>query len=230
MILIDWILLGLLLVSILLYVIANIKKIKYMDGISALFFIPLSCFLLIRLLHNYLPDSKHIITISIFAVFFISVREFFVWFNFHKLMKYVAHGLYILSLISWIQLYKTTFYIYRPVAIWTIIVTLIFAVLFVFLTIMIGKENKKYALYSILPFILTGYLNYSAIISHINCHDFSSIILIAGTILLTADYIFFSIQTNKPIEINGKLERIIRILLITAAEICMTATGLLMIK
>lgn len=230
MIVIDWILLGLLFTAILLYVIANIKKIKYLDGITALFFIPLSCSFIIRLLNNYLPDSNHILFISCFAVTFISLREFFIWFNFHRLMKYASQGLYLLNLISWIQLYKTTFYIYRPSAIWTLIVIVLFAALFGFLCIMMGKDKLKYALTCIVPFILIGYLNYSAVISHINLHDFSTVVLLAGTLLLAADFVFYSIQTTKPIEINRKLEHALRIGLITLAQFFITASGLFMIK
>lgn len=230
MILIDWILLGLLIVSILLYIIANIKKVKYLDGISALFFIPASCSLIIRLLNNYEPDSNHIIFISCFAVIFISLREFFIWFNIHRIMKYVSQALYVLNLISWIQLYKTTFYIYHTNGLWTLIVILIFALLYGFLSIMIGKDNYKISLTAIIPFILIGYLNYSAVISYINLHDLSTIVLLAGTILLIADFIFFTIQTTKPVEMNRKLEHTLRIALITLAQFCITSSGLLMIK
>lgn len=229
----DWFLLGFFVLSVLIYIISNVKKIKYLDGICGLFFIPTSCFFIIRLLNNYLPDSRHIIFISTIAIIFISLRELLIWFKIPRLQKIftiIEEFLYIANIFTWIQLYKTTFYIYRTNGLCTLIVIVLFVFLFGFMCLMIGKNNFKYSLKALISFFLIGYLNYCAIISYINCHDIYAIILIIGTLLLLCDVIFFSIQTIKPFEINIKLEKIIRVILITSSQFLITTSGLLMIN
>lgn len=225
------ILLCLLAASIGLYVLSFFKNLSFVTGITSVLLIPLSCFPIIIGLNNYLPDSHHIKFLSTIAIILISVSEFFIYFNITKWMKITGEILYIFSLLGWIQLYKTTFYLFRISTSSIITEVVILSILLLILLIYIRKQDTLFYILKISEFAGLGLLNFSSIItmSHISGKLYPVTFFIA-TVLFILEYIIFTIQTTRPVEINRKIERGVRTGLITFAQILMTLTGLLMIK
>lgn len=225
------ILIGLFFLSLGLYVLSVLKDIKILSSISSLLFLPLCCFPVIIQLSNYLPDSHHIRFLSIFAIVFITISEAFIYFRIAKWMQIAGEVLYIISFLFWIQLYKTTFFIFRVSTSALVAEAVILTILLLILLIYIRKQKPVFYLIRIVEFYSLGFLNFSAIITSINVSNKAyPVTFVIGSALLIIEYILFSVQTTRPVEINRKIERAVRTGLITTAEFLMTFTGLLMIR
>lgn len=227
----SWILTGLFCVALALYILSLFKNFKIISGITSVLFIPLSCTPIILSLSDYLPDSYHIRFLSIIAVSCIAVSEFFIYFNFTKAMTYLGEFFYIASFLFWIQLYKTTFFIFRVSLSALITESVILFLLLVILLIYIRKQKPLFYLVKLFEYFSLGFLNFSAIITEINVsgHGYT-VTFIIGSILLIIEYVLYTVQTTRPVEINRKIERAVRTSLITTAQIMLTLTGLLMIR
>lgn len=225
------ILIGLFFLSLGLYILSMFKDIKIISSITSLLFLPLCCFPVIIGLSKYLPDSHHIRFLSVLAIIFITVSEFFIYFKIAKWMQIAGEALYIISFLFWIQLYKTTFYIFRVSTSALITEIVILTILLLILLIYIRRQKPVFYLVRITEFYGLGFLNFSAIITAINVSNKAyPVTFIIGSSLLIVEYLLFTVQTTRPVEINRKIERAVRTGLITTAEFFMTFTGLLMIR
>ena len=224
------ILLSILAICIILYILSFIKNWKIISGITSLFFIPLTCIPIILALNSYLPDSYRLRLLSILAITFISLSELFIYFNFTKGTNIAGELLYICSFLVWIRLYKTTYYVFNFTTTSTIIEGTILLALILSLFIYIGKQKLTTYLLRLFQFAGLGFLNYCGLLTISNVHRAYGYTLFIGSLFMLLEFFLFSVQTTKPVEINRKIEKLIRTLLMTSSEILITLTGLLMIS
>lgn len=226
----GWIFLGLLVVSLFLFILGTIKNWGILIKISRIFILPFSCVIILLHLKDFFPDSKHIFFLTTIALIFISLCELCFSFENLKFFRYFGRFLFLLSNAAWIELFISTFYIYRPAQWMNILFGSIYFVILVLLLIICGK-NKIGTYFS----ILIGYasvilLNYSAIITWIFSKREYAAFLTAGTTILLLSFIFYEKQKTKPWKINDRIELIIRTLLITYAQALITASTIFMIR
>lgn len=226
----GWIFLGLLTVSLFLFIFGSIKNWGIMIKISRIFIVPFSCGIILLFLKQLFPDSRHIFFLTTIALIFISLCELCFSFENLKFFRYFGRFLFLLSNAAWIELFISTFYIYRPAQWMNILFGSIYFVLLV-LTLIICGKNKIGTYFT----ILTGYasvilLNYSAIITWIFSKREYAIFLTAGTTILLISFILYEKQKTNPWKINEKIELIIRTLLITCAEVMITTSTIFMIR
>lgn len=224
------ILLSLLGISIVLYVVAFIKKWKIITGITSLIFVPLSCIPIILALNSYLPDSYHLRNLSILAIACISISEFFIYCRFTKEMTYIGELFYIFSFLIWIRLYKTTYYVFKISYLSLLIEGIILAILILALLIYLGKQKLLTISLRIFQFAGLGYINYCGILTILNVHKAYGYTLFIGSLFMMLEFFLYSIQTTKPVEINRDFEKLIRTILMSSSEILITLTGLLMVS
>lgn len=198
-----WILCGLIIVSILVYLFFTfIKQVKMVQDISSIVPIILAEIVNILFLLSFVPDSYHILKLSTLAFSFASIAQFLSTFITNKKGN-IAMGLsFLLSLFFWIILYKSVFYIYRvPVWINIIAASSYFVIFLLLFLIFIKKQNSTFYVFAILSVILVSFLHYCAFVSL--CFmpvNYNIIKFIGITILL--GYVVFGILNNSIINIK----------------------------
>lgn len=224
------VLLSLLSISIILYIISLIKNWKIPLGITSNLFIPLACTPAIIALSEYLPDSYHLRFLSIVAVALISVSEVFIYFRFYNFMTIPGEFLYTLSIIAWICLYKSTFYVFKATNLSLIIEGSILLIILFALLIYLKPQHFFKCLLRAFQLGALGFVNYCGLLTLLNTNKNYGYTLFIGSTLMIFEFIFYSVQTTKPVKINRKVERLIRTSLITSAEVLITVTGYFMIS
>lgn len=227
---IRWIFAGLLFSSLFLFILGSIKDFKILVKVSRIFPLPFSSCILLTFLQTLLPDSEHILFLSLISLILISLCELCFSFENISFFKYSGRLFFILGCCSWIELFISTFFIYKIPQFINITASVIYFLLLIFLFIISGK-NKFHTYFGILfGYFFVIVLNYSAIITLLFCNRDYAIYLTAGTTLLLLSYIFYIKQYTKPLKISKNVEMIIRTCLIVIAEALITTSTIFMIR
>lgn len=227
---IRWVFTGLLFSSLFLFIFGSIKNFKILVKISRIFIIPFASCIFITFLQTLLPNSEHILFLSVIALLFISLCELCFSFENISFFKYIGRFFFLLSCCSWIELFISTFYIYRVPQFINITAYILYFLLLVFIFIISGKNKFHTYLGILIGYFFVIFLNYSAVITLIFCIRDYAIFLMAGTTVLLISYIFYVKQFTKSFKISKKLEAIFRICLIVIAEALITTSTIFMIK
>ena len=223
----DWILLGLIIVSALLLIISYIKKINLLQKICECLIIPLFGALNVLLLRNYLPDSLHLIKITITALSLITISTIFISFESKKTLRILGRFFVLAGILCWISLYRTVFFLHK-VPLWLIIImAVIYLACVITAIILSGKQQSAYYVLFILSFAISAYLNFSSLI--FLCFEFagSSIMLFAGTTLFLALNSFHFINQAK---LKIKHAGVIRYSLLVASQILIACSNIILIS
>ena len=125
----NWILLSLIIITAGLLIFAYIKKIMILQKICACCIIPLFGILNILLLSHYLPDSLHIMKITITVLTLVTISTIFITFENIKSLRVFGRIIVLTSILCWLSLYRTIFYIHK-VSLWLILLMCIIYQLF----------------------------------------------------------------------------------------------------
>lgn len=230
---ICWISLGLFTVAVFLFIFGIIKDFKILANISRFFIIPTSNVIAFSLLLDSFPDARHIFFLSSIALSLIIISEFCFIFEKLPFFNYTAKLFFIASSIFWIELYKSTFFIYT-IPLWiNITAGSIYFIFYIFHCICCLKKPLHFYLGVLIMLSPLVLLNYSALITLIFSRKLYSMLLFTGTLLLILSYSFYSIhnsinKTNKAI--NQKLFILVRVISLVIAEAMINYSGLLMIR
>ena len=223
----DWILLGLIIVAAALLIISYIKKITLLQKICECMIIPLFGTLNVLILRNYLPDSLHLVKITILTLSLITISTIFISFESKKTLRVLGRILVLAGTVCWISLYRTIFFIHK-VPLWlTILMAAIYLAGMLTAIILSGKQEILFYVLFALSFTLTAYLNFCSLI--FLCYETagSTIMLFAGTTLFIALNAFHFINQAK---LNFKHAGKIRYNLLLASQILIACSNILMIS
>ncbi len=224
---IRWILVGVIALTLSLLIVAYIKKIKIMKRLCECLMIPFSGTLCALLIANYLPDSLHLLKISIAALSLISISTIFLSFENITGLRISGRFLSILGILAWISLYREVFYIYS-VPLWlSIIAVVIYLAVIVTACILSGKQEVLFYAIFAFSFSIAAYLHFCSFIFLSFNPSGSSIMLFCGTSLLAALIAFHFINHAK---LKIKYAGIIRYFVMLAAHILIAFSNLLMIS
>lgn len=224
------IMLSALAVCVIVYLVAFIKSWKIVNFITALLFFPCSCLPLIFSLNKYLPDSFHLRFLSLIALILIFICEILRFFDKHEKVVLAGEVFYILSLFIWMQLFKTTFYVFNISSVSLLIEAVILVVLFLTLIIYIGKQNVLNYPIRLFQIGQIGFINYCGLLTILNVSHLYGYAIFAGSLLLMAEYFFSSIRAIKPLKMSEKTERLIRRILISLSQVLLCLSSLLMVS
>lgn len=225
----TWIFAGLLAVVYFLFIFGTIKEINIMGKISRAFIMPFSAAIVILFLNQYLPLTRHIMFLSIIALSLCSLSQILFIFSNIKSLNLIGRLFFFLSLMPWIELYITTFHLYK-IPTWIYIVCgTIYAILLILTLIFTGKNKFSVYLYITIAFTTAVLLNFSSIVSLINDFRLNYGLLTGGSLIILFAICAYGKQTTKPVKINKKLETILGITIITLAECLISTSGLLMV-
>ena len=222
----DWILLGSLAVILITLVTSHILKNVILQKICECLMIPVFGALNILLLRDYLPDSLHLIKITITALSLATISTIFLSLEKIKLLRIFGRILILANVFCWITLYRIVFFIHQ-VPLWLIILmTCIYLAGTITAIILSGKQEIKFYVLFAFSFALSAYLHFCSLI--FLCYETAgnSIMLFAGTSLFAGLTVFHFINQTK---LKIKHAGIIRYSLLVISQVLIACSNLLMI-
>lgn len=223
----NWILLGALVVTAGLLIFSYIKKNILVKKITESLIIPLFGAINVLILWNYLPDSLHLIKITIAALSLVTISTIFISCEQKKPLRISGRILVLAAAAIWISLYRTIFFIHKvPLWLYIIMIALYLAGLIISIILSGKQEFLFYALFS-LSFSLSAYLNFTSLIFLCFETGWSSILLFAGTSLFIALTSFHFVNQAK---LKIKHAGVIRYCLLVASQILIACSNILMIR
>lgn len=223
----NWILLSALIIIIVFLIVSYALKKKILMKCCECLVIPVFGALNVLLLRNYLPDSLHLIKVSITALSLLTVSTIFISFESKKILRILGRLISLSSIICWIYLYKVIFYIHR-VPLWLIIsMSALYLACIIITIILSGKQNLQFYGLFALSFTLSSYLHFCSLIFLCYEKSSSSILLFSGATLYLILHAFHFINQAK---LQFKHAGVIRFCLISASQILIACSNLMMIS
>ena len=137
----NWILLGALVVTAGLLIFSYIKKNILVKKITESLIIPLFGAINVLILWNYLPDSLHLIKITIAALSLVTISTIFISCEQKKPLRISGRILVLAAAAIWISLYRTIFFIHK-VPLWlSIIMIALYLAGLIISIILSGKQE-----------------------------------------------------------------------------------------
>lgn len=222
----DWILLGSLAVILITLVTSHILKNVILQKICECLMLPVFGALNILLLRDYLPDSLHLIKITITALSLATISTIFLSLEKIKLLRIFGRILILANVFCWITLYRSIFFIHK-VPLWlTILMSVLYLAGMVCTIILSGKQKALFYILFAFSFILSSYLHFCSLIFLCYERRVSSILLFAGASIFLALNAFHFINQAK---LKFKHAGVIRYSLMLASQILIACSNLLMI-
>lgn len=223
----TWILLSALAIILILLVISHILKKTLMQKITECLMIPVFGAFTVLLLRNYIPDSLHLIKVTIIALSLATISTIFLSLEKIKLLRIFGRILILANVFCWITLYRTVFFIHK-VPLWlTILMSCIYLAGTISAIILSGKQEIKFYILFAFSFALSAYLHFCSLIFLCFETRGNSILLFAGTTLFAGLTAFHFINQAK---FNFKHAGVIRYSLLLASQVLIACSNVLMIR
>ena len=227
MTIINWILISVLAIDFILLIVSHILKKVVMQKITECLIMPVFGAFLVLLLKNYLPDSLHLIKVTIAALSLATVSTIFLSFDKYKFLRIFGRILILANVFCWITLYRSVFYIHS-VPLWLIILmSCIYVAGTIAAIILSGKQELRFYILFALSFALSAYLHFCSLIFLCYGKTGNAIMLFAGTTIFAALTAFHFINQAK---LKIKHAGIIRYSLLLASQVLIACSNLLMIQ
>ena len=223
----NWILLGLIIVTYGLLVLSYIRGLMILKKICACLILPLCAALIILGLTQSLPDSYHIIVITISAFSFITLSGIFLAFEQIRTLRLAGRITSIANLLCWCVLYEPIFRIHS-VSVWLwIICSCVYIAVIITACIFSGKQKPLFYCLFTASFAIVAFLHFCGLIFLCYERTIASILLFTGTTLSLILMAFHFIDQAK---LNFKHAGAIRFNLLIASQILIACSNILMIS
>ena len=223
----NWILLSSLAINLILLIISHILKKITMQQICECLIIPLFGALNVLLLRDYLPDSLHLIKVTITALALATISTIFLSLEKIKLLRIFGRILILANVFCWITLYRTVFFIHK-IPLWlTVLMTGIYLAGTIAAIILSGKQEIRFYILFAFSFALSAYLHFCSLIFLCYETTASSILLFAGTSIFAALTAFHFINQAK---LKFKHAGVIRYSLMLASQLLIACSNVLIIR
>ena len=223
----DWILLALLIINYGLIIIGNLKKILILQKSCVCLTLPLAGALIILRLTRYLPDSFHIIIISVLAFVLISISTAFLAFETIKPLRILGRIASLGNTFCWILLYRSIFKIHSIPAWFYFLMTGLYAGIIVASCVFSGKQEIKFYAAFVISFLLAAQLHFCSLIFLFWERSGNSIMLFAGTSIYAFLLAFHFLNTTK---LKIKHAGAIRYNLMLVSQLLIACSNILMIR
>jgi len=225
MTIINWIFIGLLAVDAGFIVFSLIKKYELIEKICSALLPPIVLIHPPFLLQNSLPDSYHTIQVTIIALSLVSLSFCIFVFSKDRRLTSTAYFLFFLCLLTWCQLFRTIFYVYRLPQWSIIILSIIYLLILVAAHLFSGKKRLAGYVYITLFMAVSELLNALSLISMIYRHNIASIIFFIGSLftMLLLIFNFFDIK-----RLHLKHGMLIRAIALTASQFMIAVSCIMM--
>jgi hypothetical protein len=109
----NWILLSIIIINTGLIILSWIKNFSILQKICECIMLPLFGAMDILILKEYLPDSLHLMKVTIITLALVTISTVFLSFEKVKILRILGRILVVLSVVCWITLYRSVFFIYK---------------------------------------------------------------------------------------------------------------------
>ena len=223
----NWILLGAVIITFGLLIVSHILQKKILFKVCSCIIIPIFGALNTLLLRKYLPDSLHLLKISITALSLITISTLFIAFEDKKFLRVSGRFFVIAGIVCWITLYRSIFFIHK-VPLWLIIlVTAFYIASNISTLIAAGKQEPLACVLFIASFAISSYLHFCTLIFLCYERTLSSIMLFAGASLFLLLNAFHYINQDKK---KNEHAGVIRFSLLLASQFLIACSNILMIR
>ena len=224
---INWILLSSLAIILILLIISYIIKNAILQKICECLIIPVFGVFNTLLLKNFLPDSLHLMKITITALSLATISTIFLALEKFKILRILGRILILANVFCWITLFRIIFFIHK-VPMWLIILmTCVYLAGIITAIILSGKQEILFYILFALSFALSAYLHFCSLM--FLCYETTghSIMLFAGTTSFLALTAFHYINQAK---LNFKHAGKIRYSLLVTSQVLIALSNFLMIR
>ena len=223
----NWIFLGLIIVALGLLILAYIKKLIVLQKSCECLILPLSATLITLWLTESLPDSFHIIVITIIAFTLISLSAIFLAFENIKTLRIAGRLASIANILCWCVLYEPIFRIHTvPAWLW-IICSIIYIAAIITCCVLSGKQPLLFYFLFAAAFAVVAFLHFCTLMFLCYERTVASILLFAGASISVALIAFHFLNQAK---IKTKHAGKIRYSLLVASQILIACSNILMIR
>lgn len=223
----NWILLSIIIINTGLIILSWVKKFSILQKICECIMIPLFGTMDILILKEYLPDSLHLMKITIIALSLVTISTIFLSFEKYKILRISGRLLVVSSVVCWITLYRSVFFIYK-VPLWLpLLMGAIYLAGTITAIILSGKQELRFYILFALSFALSAYLHFCSLIFLCFEKSENGIMLFAGTTVFACLTAFHFINQAK---LNFKHAGKIRFSLLVASQILIACSNVLMIR
>lgn len=222
-----WILVSFIAVFMALNIVGFCKKIPILAKISSVFILPLVGILNISFLKDLLPDSFHVIFITVIAYTFLTISQVLHIFETKNTFIILSRFFFVMTIITWCHLYFSVFYIYRVPLYLTIFLGFLSLIVSAVNCIFIGRQKLHIYISTIAGIIVTSFLFYLTFVFFIHKKTTSTILLNAGTLITIALVVFYSLDFLK---YHSKLGKPIKLFLLIAAQTLISFSNILMLQ
>ncbi len=223
----SWIFLGLIVISLSLLILSYIKKLIVLQKCCECLILPFFATLITLCLTENLPDSFHIIVITIIAFTLISLSAIFLAFENIKTLRIAGRIASIANLFCWCLLYESIFRIHTiPFWLW-IICGGIYIAAIIACCILSGKQALLFYLLFASAFLIVAFLHFCALIFLCYERTLASILLFTGVSISVFLIAFHFLNQTK---LKTKHAGIIRYSLLLASQVLIACSNILMIR
>ena len=223
----NWILFASMIIAAGLLIFSYIKKNSLLKQICECLIIPLFGAMNILFLREYLPDSLHIIKLTIISISLVTISTIFIAFEKIKALRISGRILVLASVICWISLYKTIFFIHKVPSWLIILMVILYTAGMISAIVVSGKQRIVFYILFALGFALSAYLHFCSLIFLCYEKNGSAVMLFSGTTIFIALSAFHFINQAK---LKFKHAGVIRYCLVIASQILIACSNILMIK
>ena len=223
----NWIHISALAITLALLIVAHILKKTVFQKICECLVIPIFGAFIVLFLKNYLPDSLHLIKVTIAALSLATISTIFLSLEKFKILRILGRILILANIFCWITLYRSVFFIHS-VPIWLIVLMSgIYIAGTLAAIILSGKQEILFYILFTLSFALSSYLHFCSLIFLCYEKTGSAIMLFAGTTIFAGLTAFHFINQAR---LNFKHAGIIRYSLLIASQVLIACSNILMIR
>ena len=222
-----WIFTGLLVVTLVLYIVGLVQRIIPLENTARSLFIPFTGGLIISLLSNYLPDSHHIILIASMAFFAATLSMIFTLKK-TKFSKFGEHFLFLLTNSFWLWLICSVYRIFKVSNILFILTGIVFAAGFIVISVFVKKQSLVKYVAAIIQYLFASIVCTTALVSLIYEKRAFGLLMFLGSLITLSHVVFETFQRTRPFAISSKVERIIVTILFVTAQALMGTGAVLM--
>lgn len=195
---INWILIGLFVIALGLFITSYIIKNETLKKITSIFLLPLLIANPLIILFDFLPNSFHCIQFSIIALVFFWIFQILMIFNSKMIISIFSKLSFLFGILTLDYYYRTVFFIYKVPAWLTILSSILLAGIILATAILSvpkpSVNSLKIRFFSIILHAATAILVFCSFISFINTKTAGSAILFAGALILFGNVIFYLID------------------------------------
>ena len=224
----TWIFTGLLGAVLILYIVGLVQRIQPLEKTARCLFIPFAGSLILSILTSYLPDSYHIMFLSVFAFGASAIFMLFTLGDKNKFIKAVEEFFYVLTQMLWLLLIISVYRIFKVNQIFFIISGIVYLAGFIVICIFIKKQPASKYTTAILLYAFSTVVGVTTFTSLIYEKRLFGVMMFLSSLVFMFGTVLTIFQKTRPFAISEKTEKLLITITVVAANALFGVGAILM--